>query len=216
VARSVERALALLELAVVAPEGIALSDAARACGQPASTALRHLRALERAGLVDRRSDATFVAGAGFLRLAARALDAAPLTRLAGPILRELAAATEETCYLAVVAGTHAVYVAQAEGPRALRHVGWLGRRVPLAGTAVGIALRGEVAVGRAVARAAAVEPDVTAVSAPVRAGGEAPVAAVSVIGPTARLKGRRRAVGAAAVAAADRLAELAEVVRRAV
>lgn len=65
-------------------------------------------------------------------------------------------------------------------------MGWAGRAVPLAGSAVGEALAGH---DGARVRRGAVELDITVVGA-VRAGGPV-VAAVSVVGPSHRLRGRQ-------------------------
>ena len=48
-------------------------------------------------------------------------------------------ATSETANLIILDGDHAIYVDQVESSYALRHSGWVGRRVPLAGTATGAA-----------------------------------------------------------------------------
>jgi IclR family transcriptional regulator, acetate operon repressor len=191
VARSVERALALLEV-VVSGHGVSLTDAARAVDVPTSTALRHLKALEIDGFISRAGDATFEAGPRFVRLALVALDHAPVARLAQlakPLLVELEESTEESAYLAVPEGEeHAVYVASQESRRAIRHVSWLGTRIPRHGTAVGETLSGAVPIGHAVARTGAVEPDVTSVASPVWGPGGV-VGALAVIGPAGRLTG---------------------------
>ena len=45
-------------------------------------------------------------------------------------------ATSETANLIILDGDHAIYIDQVESSYALRHSGWVGRRVPLAGTAL--------------------------------------------------------------------------------
>lgn len=191
VARSVERALALLEV-VVSGHGVSLTDAARAVDVPTSTALRHLKALEIDGFIARAGDATFEAGPRFVRLALLALDHAPAARLAQmakPLLVELEELTEESAYLAVPEGAdHAVYVASEESRRSIRHVSWLGAPIPRHATAVGEALSGVVPIGQAVHRTGAVEPDVTSVASPVWGPGGV-VGALAVIGPSGRLAG---------------------------
>ncbi|RUA23776.1 MAG: IclR family transcriptional regulator, partial [Actinobacteria bacterium] len=166
--RSAERALHLLDTVVTAGS-ISLGDAARVAGLPTSTALRHLRALEHDGYLDRDPHGAFSVGPTFLRLALTALregPAAHLTKAAQPHLDRLAEVTGESAYLAVRERSRAVYIATAESTRAIRHVGWVGRAVPLAGTAVGTTLTGdgEATVHR---NTGAVEPDVSAAVAPV-------------------------------------------------
>lgn len=190
VARSVERALKLLDLAVT-NEGISLADAARAADLPPSTALRHLRALELNGFLTRTDGGAFAAGPTVVRLALTALNGSPpgrLAQVAQPFLVELSHATAETTYLAVPESPDlAVYLAHQESTREIRHVGWLGKQVTRHKTAVGLALSGEVAEGEAVTSSGAVESDVNAVAAPVYGRGNAVLAALAVIGPSFRL-----------------------------
>jgi urocanate hydratase len=83
-------------------------------------------------------------------------------------------------------GDTAVYVAVAEGTRAIRHTSWVGRSVPMEGLAVGTVLAGATPPRGFVAERDRIEPDVTAVVAPVTwAGGVA--GAMSVLGPTYRI-----------------------------
>lgn len=184
VPRGVGRAFELLELVVGAGE-MTLSAAAERVGLTPTTTLRHLRALESLGYLRRGADGSFAAGPAVWQLAARARDAGPLALLvtaAQPILDELTAATGESSYLAVAEATEALYLATSESTRSIRHVGWVGRTVPLAGTAVGAALAG---ADGAQFRTSTIEPDIAAVARAVTLGGRA-VAALSVIGPIHR------------------------------
>ena len=96
------------------------------------------------------------------------------------------ARTGESVYLSVAAGPDtAVYLAIEEGTHSVRHTNWVGRTVPLTGTAVGEALRGHVAAGASVLRTDTVESDVTALSSPVVVHGT-PVGALSTLVPTYR------------------------------
>lgn len=190
VSRSAERALHLLDVVVTAGDR-SLGEAARAVDLPTSTALRHLKVLELHGWLDRDGSGRFSAGPTLLRLALTSLHDGPtahLTAAARPHLDRLSEATGETAYLAVRDRTRAIYVATAESTRAIRHVGWVGRTVPLDGTAVGAALTGD---GRAVGHrnVGAVEPDVSAVVAPVVGADSTVAAAISVLGPSQRLAG---------------------------
>lgn len=197
--RSLGRALDLLE-AVLSRGTCNLTTAAGACDLSPTTALRHLRGLEARGYVERDTAGVFMAGPAMRRAARLVLDQGPIDRLlavAQPHLDALAAVTEESCYVAVADTQGASYVASAEGVHPIRHVGWVGQRVTLAGTAVGAALAdpGVVAV-----RTGAVEPDVTALSLALP--DDPPVAAaISVIGPAHRLAGDRRATATEALLA---------------
>jgi DNA-binding IclR family transcriptional regulator len=205
VPRSVGRAFDLLEIVVAAGE-VNLTTAAERAGLTPTTALRHLRALEARGYVRRDRDGVFSAGPTILRLASAAHDGGPLARLvtaARPVLDELTELTGESSYLAVADGAHAVYLATRESSRSIRHVGWVGRAVPLAGTAIGAALAGEPGTH---VRSGAVEADIAAVARAVL-DGDSIVGALSVIGPTHRMDDRAVSTAADALAnAVDRLA----------
>ena len=184
VPRSVGRVLDLLEV-VLGSRGCTLTTAADACGLTPTTALRHLRALEARGYVERDRSGVYSVGPTMRRLTAAIGDDDPIRRLvaaAQPHLDELAAATGESAYLAVSDGRIATYVAAAESDRAIRHVGWVGQNVTLAGTAVGAALD---APGTCVTRTGAVEPDITATSIAIPVPDTTGVA-LSVIGPAHR------------------------------
>lgn len=196
--RSISAARALALLDTVARQGTAgVREAAAATGIPTSTALRHLSALVEDEYIERDRLGRYLVGPALVRLALATLQSGPHARLvaaAQPQLEALVDITEESAYLAVRAGDAALYIATAESRRAIRHVGWVGRSVPLDGTAVGAALRtpsrapdtrppSMVLIG-------AVEPDVTAVTAPVFDDRRV-VAALSILGPSDRIVGER-------------------------
>ena len=202
--RSAERVLALLD-AVITDGALSLTAAASRTGMPASTALRHLRVLTDRGYLVRGDFGMYSVGPSFVRTALASLQSGPYARLtaaAQPELERLVEATEESAYLAVRDGSTAVYIATVEGRRAIRHVGWVGRSVPIDGTAVGEALfAAPLAPGTRPApifNTGAIESDVTAVCAPVH-GSSGPVAALSVLGPADRLAGQRLRTAADAV-----------------
>jgi IclR family acetate operon transcriptional repressor len=199
--RATDRGLALVKVVAEHPDGIALADAARAVELSASTALRQLRSLEGAGFAARDGDGRYLPGPELLRIARTLAGSATLPRLADAALKNLAASTGESAYLAEPADArHAVYVAMQPGSHAVRHVSWLGQRVTRRNSAVGAALSGKLD-GVAV-RLDAVEPGITAISAPVRDGAGRVVAAVSVVGPSFRLQDAALALAESEVAAA--------------
>ena len=196
--------LALLN-AVITGGALSLTEAAARTDMPVSTALRHLRVLIDHGHLMKNDSGTYCAGSSFLRLALASLQSGPYARLtaaAQPELERLVETTEESAYLAVRDGDEAVYIATVEGRRAIRHVGWVGRTVPIDGTAVGeTLLAGPLAPGAQPAptfNTGAIESDVTAVCAPIY-GPVGPIAALSVLGPADRLAGRRLQTAAEAV-----------------
>jgi IclR family acetate operon transcriptional repressor len=184
--RTVDRALALLSV-VMTDSPISLTECARRTTLPTSTALRLLRTLESAGFVSRDVEGVFLAGPRMIQLGATAVGRHELTRLAGPGLDRIVAATGESAYLAVRGvGATALYVAQAEGTHAIRHTSWVGRSVPTEGLAVGRVLCGDVPADGYVAERDRLEPDVTAIVAPITYPGGI-IGALSVLGPTYRI-----------------------------
>jgi IclR family transcriptional regulator, acetate operon repressor len=185
--RTVDRALGLL--AVVCDEdAITLSECARRAGLPASTALRLLRTLETSGFVARSAaDGSFRAGPRLVQLGASALGRQALVGMAESALKRIVAATGESAYLSIAGPAEtAIYIAMVEGTHAVRHTSWVGKAVPCADLAVGAALRGDVGGRGYVAERDRLEPDVTAIVAPVRRRGGV-AAALSLLGPTYRI-----------------------------
>jgi IclR family transcriptional regulator, acetate operon repressor len=190
--RAVERAMDLL--AHVCDQGeIGLAECARRSGLAPSTALRLLRTLETSSLVIRDDRAA-------------ALGRQSLVGAAEPALKRIVQGCGESTYLCLPGPTgSAVYAGMVEGLHSVRHTSWIGRSIPLRGTAAGAVFRGDVPdVGYVLVRSA-VEPDVTAIAAPVdrpglRAGPDAgaevlsAIAAISVVGPTYRIDDEQAAV----------------------
>jgi urocanate hydratase len=184
--RTVERALGLLALVCAAPP-ISLTECARQAALPASTALRLLRTLEATGFVTRDTRGAFRPGPRILQIGATALGRQSLVELAQPSLARIVEHTGESTYLVVRGvGDTALYLAMVEGTHAIRHTSWVGRAIELADLAVGAALKGDVPACGYIAQRDRLEPDVTAIAAPVhRRGGV--VAALNLLGPTYRL-----------------------------
>jgi DNA-binding IclR family transcriptional regulator len=157
-------------------------------------------------LVRRDEHGRYRAGTRLRRLAAASLREDPLYELAGPHLEALAEETGETANLAVAADERQiVYLRQAAGRNLVRIAGWAGRTIPRRGTALGFALRGAVNGQGYVARAGAVEPEVTSIAAPVFGARGEIAGALSVLAPTYRTPAQRvercgRAVARHAVA----------------
>jgi IclR family transcriptional regulator, acetate operon repressor len=184
--RTVERALGLLA-EVCADPPISLSECARRAELPASTALRLLRTLETIGFVARDRRGAYRPGPRVLQLGALALGRQSLVELAQPSLTRIVEQTGESTYL-VVRGTGdtALYLAMAEGTHPVRHTSWVGRAIELADLAVGAALHGEVPDSGYLAQRDSLEPDITAIAAPIRRPGGV-AAALNLLGPTYRI-----------------------------
>jgi IclR family acetate operon transcriptional repressor len=184
--RTIDRALDLLVQVVDSGE-VGLAEAARGCGLPASTALRLLRSLEHHEMVRRDHDGAFRPGRRLVTLAVASLRQENVLALAGPHLDALTEATGESAYLATAGpGDTAVYLRSCDSPRPIRHVGWVGHSVALQGSAIGAALTGTVGKDGYVALRGGIEPDVTAVAAPVQVAGMT-VAGLSILGPSYRI-----------------------------
>jgi len=184
--RTVERALDLL--ASVCDEGrISLSDAARSAHLAPSTALRLLRTMEGVGFVRRDLEGMYHAGPRIIQIGATALGRQELVKAAQPALHRIVSATSETSYLGIPgADNRALYVGMVEGSYSVRHTSWVGRTVPMDGTAVGAALRDQVPAEGYVIVRSTVEPDVSAIAAPIYWTGGV-IGALSVVGPTYRI-----------------------------
>lgn len=145
---TVSRGLTPRQIAV----GAGMSQAAVACILPYLVESNLLRA---------DADGTYSLGLELVSLASRVGWVDRLRIAARAHLMRLRDATQETANLIVLDGDHALYVDQVESPYALRHSGWVGRRVPLTGTATGAAFEGP---GAAHTMADAVETGVTAIA----------------------------------------------------
>jgi urocanate hydratase len=122
-----------------------------------------------------------------IQLGATALGRQSLVDLAQPSLARIVEQTGESTYLVVRgAGNTALYLAMAEGTHAVRHTSWVGRAIELADLAVGAALDGDVPDTGYVAQRDRMEPDITAIAAPVRRPGGI-IAAINLLGPTYRI-----------------------------
>jgi urocanate hydratase len=184
--RTVERALGLLA-EVCSAQALSLADCARRADLSPSTALRLLRTLESAEFVARDARGYFHAGPRLIQLGAAALGRESLVRMAEPALQRIVAATGESAYVSVLGpGDTALYVGMVEGTHAVRHASRVGSTVPLAGTAVGRALSGDVPGAGYVVCVSGAEDGVIAIAAPVlRPAGVAGV--LSLAGPVSRI-----------------------------
>lgn len=185
--RSVERALHLLTSLERHPGGASLSELGRATGLAPSTATRLLSTLEQTGFVWRALDGRFFVGLRVLSLAMAALRDIPLYEVAKPYVQRLAAETGETANLAVLADRRALYLYQVPSTKTIRHANWVGRTVPLEGTAIGRALTGKVGAEGYTATRKTIEPDVTAIAAPIFGPDRHIVGAINVTAPSYRI-----------------------------
>lgn len=184
---------------------------------PKSTTSRLVGALERQGLVQRNADGgQLVPGAVLQRYARRETGDAELLDLAAGSLDRLAQASGETINVGVPSLGSVELLDQRDSRHFLGSTNWVGRRVPAHGSALGkvfyafdalpvpsgplaplaprtsvqphgLGLDGVRARGYATA-VEELEPGLWAVAAPVRDATGAVIAALSISGPTVRLR----------------------------
>jgi DNA-binding IclR family transcriptional regulator len=203
-------------------------------GLSKTTAYRLSKALEAHGLLRFETGSGYSLGPLLHRLGARAAKDLELADLAGPVLERLTGATGESSQLYVRIDDVRVCVAAVESPNELRTIVALGAELPLTRGSAGKALLAWSAPDdRRWAREALDDPDaferqlaaarrrgwtqsaeerqpgVGSVSAPVFGPAGDVVAAVSVSGPVARMRGALGRRYASAVVAAAREIERA-------
>jgi urocanate hydratase len=185
--RSVHRAFSILSAFGPDQPRASLSQIARGSGLPVTTAARLLATLESLAFVRRLEDGRYGLGVRLLQLGFAARQTFDVIDLAEPLLAEINRVTGENTNLAMRSDEDTfTYVRQLPTRHPVRHASWVGRAQPLVGTANGAALRGEVGPAGFVATRKTIEPDVSAVAAPVRGPGGEVVAAISVTAPSYR------------------------------
>lgn len=110
-----ERYTRILELLASFPDGLALTEIARMLTLPKTSAHRLLGTMQDSQLVDLAAS-TYVLGARVKRLAYASADTEWIGALVRPHLADLAAETDETCYLAKLHGGHRVSSVLMEAP----------------------------------------------------------------------------------------------------
>lgn len=211
--RSVQRALEILNLLSEERPQITVREIVDSTGLAKTTAIRLTQTLVQAGLLW-ATDSGFMAGPGLWRWAHLARNAWELPAEFRQMITDMAREHEETVNLYIRRDTRRLCIAQAESPRALRHVVNVGDEFPLwAGASARVLLAGvdDGLLARVVAsappgrceledlraRVAQADEDgfavshgeresgVSAVAVPVREEGRV-VAALSLSGATAR------------------------------
>lgn len=216
--QSIDRAAQLLVHVLETDAPPTVGELSARSGLPKSTTSRLVGALERQGLVQREPAGGLRPGAVLTRYARRETGEAELVELAAETLDRLAAETGETVNLGVPAPASVELVDQRDSRHFLGSTNWVGRLVPAHGSALGkvffawgsLPLPAEpferLASGTAVevvqlgladiarrgyaTTVEELEPGLWAVAAPVRDGSGAVIAALSVSGPTVRLRPR--------------------------
>lgn len=228
--RSVQRALEILNLLSEERPQITIRDIVDDTGLAKTTAIRLTQTLMQAGLLW-GTDSGFMAGPGLWRWAHLARNAWELPPEFRRMMTDMAREHQETVNLYIRRDIHRLCIAQAESPRALRHVVNVGDEFPLwAGASAKVLLvddaeellarivasaprgRGNLAAlreGIAESRDAGFavshgerESGVSAVAVPVRDDAGKVVAALSMSGATARFTDERVGEFASALSSA--------------
>lgn len=134
------KVLKIFDLLQSHPFGLDLKAISAETGINKSTAYRFLAHLEREGYLMRDEAGSYMLGMKLLQLGARWNHRTMLDQAAGPVLRKLWKATEETVNVGVPDGEQVLYIAVLESPHAFRLVSKIGMRRPLYSTALGKAL----------------------------------------------------------------------------
>jgi IclR family transcriptional regulator, acetate operon repressor len=130
--QSVDRACAILQVLAREENGSTTSELGRQLGVHKSTASRMLAALDSAGMVERDPlTGRFHLGLRILTMAGNILSRLEVLRIADPLLRRLAEATQETVNLGIRFGNEVVNIEQIPGPNILRSFDWIGKSTPL-------------------------------------------------------------------------------------
>jgi DNA-binding IclR family transcriptional regulator len=216
--QSIDRAAQVLVHVLETSEPPTVGALSTRLGLPKSTASRLVGALERQGLIQRDgAGGQLVPGAVLQRYARRETGDAELVELSSDALDRLARASGETVNIGVPSVGAVVLLDQRDSRHFLGSTNWVGRSVPAHGSALGKVFYAygalPVPVGpleplgprtsaaadglgldevKARGYATAVEelePGLWAVAAPVRDASGAVVAALSISGPTVRLRG---------------------------
>lgn len=190
--RSVSRAFKLLTLFTPDRPWATLTELAQRSDLAISTVSRLLATLQSLQLVRRLETGAWGLGVRVLQLGAAARATFDLIGIAEPVLEKLNRATGENTNLAVrIDDESFTYVQQFMSRHPVRHATWVGKTQPLKGTANGAVLLGNVPREGYVATRKTVEPEISAIAAPVYGPGSELIASVSVTGPTYRMTERK-------------------------
>ena len=198
--QAIERAAQLLVRVVESAQPPSIGELSTDSGLPKSTTSRLVSALERQGLVQRLGErGRLRPGPVLLRYASRDTSQT-LVELAEPSLRRLADVSGETTNLAVPGRDGVEHLAQEDTAHFVGVTDWVGRRVPFELAANGKCFLTFGGAGHAQSKTIRasgyatsideLEVGLTAMAAPVLGANGVAIAALSISGPTVRLKQR--------------------------
>jgi len=135
-APALQKGLEILELLAPSPTPMPTVDISAALGRSVSEIFRMIQVLEESGYIVRSGEGYRVTN----RLFALGMAQPPIRDLlshALPVMRELAAQTQQSCHLAMASGSEMVVVANVETPGLLGFAVRMGYRRPLIHSASG-------------------------------------------------------------------------------
>lgn len=135
------RAITLLELVATHADGIGVREAARRTGIDRSAVSRILTHFEEIGYVDQeRERGVYAAGPRLFSIVAALSARDSLAKAAEPLLKELVAQFNETCYAVARVGDTLVFRAKVDCDNTIRYVIDMGKAYPLVSGASGMAI----------------------------------------------------------------------------
>lgn len=148
---SVLKAIDILNTFTPSEPRLSLGEIASRLGLPKSTAHNLLATLLSRGFVEKVDGDHYALGTAVVALTQAVRVNAELRDRAAPLLREMADATRESVYLAVLDGDHVLYIYAVESPRRLMARTAVGDRAPLHCTSIGKAILAYLPPARATA-----------------------------------------------------------------
>jgi DNA-binding IclR family transcriptional regulator len=139
-AKTLVKALRLVEVISQRPEGLTLAEASRVSGLPKPTAHRVLGPLVQARILRIDGAGVYRLGMQCLVLGTAFLESLDLREEARDVLAELVERTGETCHLGVLDGARIVYIEKVESSHAVRMFSKVGLTNPVHSTGLGKAM----------------------------------------------------------------------------
>ncbi len=197
-AATADRVLSLLKAFQPGDVELSLAELSLRTGLYKSTALRLLRSLHEAKLLDRTAKGDFRLGAEIVRLHAILSASRGLETVVMPVLESLVAATRETAALHVKRGQHRERLYWVDSPQSLREHLVPGEELPLDRGAGGLVLRSFSGARSSIAEKIRRQgyalsiggrlPELSGISAPVFGGRGELIGALTLTMPTQRWK----------------------------
>ncbi len=137
---AVERVFDMLEFLVSTGAACNITDISRHLNIPKSSVFGILYTLRQRGYIEKLPDERYGLTLKLFGLGASMVATLDVRQQVAPVLRKLAAETNITTHLAVLANDEAVYIDRVEGAGSIRLTAYVGCRRPLHSTGIGKAL----------------------------------------------------------------------------